>query len=170
MRSKALFVFKALVVGCFLMFVACGKNGNAQSAQSTVIQQDLVGRMTALEWSIGCTCLAPITSYQVDFQLRKLVIASVNQATQASTIISSKALSDSQLSQIRSLVAGISIQSCAGTKDIAVGGIDDLSISTTSLSSSDMNISNAQCTSDDSKAYKGDAAGYEKVTNYLKSI
>lgn len=162
---------KAIGVGAIaillVFFTACSKSTKSENQDESMIDLAI---MTGLKWSTGCACVTPNDkSYEVDFQLRTLVIIDTDPAT-GNEIKSSKSISDAQLEELRSRVRAIPIERCLGVKDLANGGHNRLSISTGSLDVTAQLISNGSCEFDDKKSFKGESKAFEQVTEFLKSI
>jgi hypothetical protein len=167
-----------LALSCLAMLVACEKKSDISTDNQAVSLQSLSDKMSGLRWTYNNGTVAPpyqySVSYQVDFQLRQLVI-SVDKGASVSTSLptpTTKSLSDSQINSLRNLVAGVSVQSCAKGSMIVGGGIDSISLSTSSLSVSDIVVYGTDCTGiTDSNARQGQSStGYGSLSNYLQSI
>lgn len=176
MRKLPLYSKLAMLTLSLVVLIACAPTPK-QNIKYEISSQNILERLSSLQWVYSSGSVSPDfqykVTYQLDFQLRRLVI-SVDKGpsvTEALPSPATKNLSDSQIGSIRQLVSQISTQNCAAGEMVLGGSSDYLALSTSSIAVSDLTIFRTDCSGYSESHYRqGQAAQYQALSNYLKSL
>lgn len=181
LKKNKLFVILAIVLGAVLFtFQNCSNQKMDHNSASTFSIPNpaniLSTQLTTLQWRYTSGSLPPMyqydVGYRVDFQTRQLTVSVVGgSAATGLPLPKVISLTDAQLSQVLLFFDKITYLACSGTASIVGGGIDELSVFTTTQTTANTLIYATACPYGftGSNGYVN-TFGYQNLTNYLKSL
>ena len=179
-RFENKYVFGCLIIltGCSLFFQNCSPLKSQGVANTTAVNIDVtdqVSKGAKLTWGTGSGTVSPAYQYSivytVDFASKNLKIT-VTKGASVTGLVSpaDKTISDTQLTQIKSLLSKIKTATCKTGDMLIGGGSDSIGIySSSTRTSPETVIYGSDCTGLSSSFYQA-SSGFSELTTYLKSL